>query len=628
MNRTHIHSHFAILVLLVSSLLAARASAQSSYSPTDIVVPGGDSFRADAMNDLGEVVGGYTPAGGPILPVVWRNGVFTNLPLLPGTVFGWARGINNTGQMVGACGTQACVWENGTVRALASVAGTTESAAWAINDAGTIVGHVYTPLQINGPFREAVIWKGSTVAKLVPPTAGARTWAWAIDSTGRVAVSWTTGNEFFGEWHPSRWTPNVSNGTTGTMTTLGNWGFSSDINDSGVVSGYMGAYAYLWDGTTPTELGNLYWGNDRALSINNAGVAVGYNEEPDSYISRAWVAHGPGDLRDLNLLLTHSSTHAYPGSLVSTVSINSSGQILAVGTDTNGYWGSHVVLTPSSQPPGDQNPPPPSYVYAYSGDSVVDLYWPVAYFAESYHVKRSTVSGGPYTTIAANVIGNWFTDSSVENGTPYYYVVSSVKGSYESADSLEAAAQPLGVVPSAPASVLASAGNGVVNVNWSLADYATGYNVKRATVSGGPYTTIATDVTGLTFTDTTVINGTRYYYVVSSQSGTYESGDSTEVSVYPLATPVAPTNLTATQAKGGNSANLVWQQSTSAQIQFNRVYRSINGGAFTQIAQLSARTTFSDSKLNRKTTYNYKVTAINVNGQESAFSNTVIVRPK
>ena len=44
------------------------------------------------------------------------------------------------------------------------------------------------------------------------------------------------------------------------MTTLGTWGSSYDINDSGVVSGHQGSYAYLWNGTTAIELGNLYWG--------------------------------------------------------------------------------------------------------------------------------------------------------------------------------------------------------------------------------------------------------------------------------------------------------------------------------------------------------------------------------
>ena len=123
------------------------------------------------------------------------------------------------------------------------------------------------------------------------------------------------------------------------------------------------------------------------------------------------------------------------------------------------------------------------------------------------------MSGGPYTTIATDVPWNGFTDTSVVNGTTYYYVVSSVNGAYESADSPETAAQPLGVVPVAPASVSASAGNSVVSVNWSSASYATSYYVKRSTVSGGPYTTIAPGVVGNAFTDTSVLNGTRWNIV-------------------------------------------------------------------------------------------------------------------
>jgi fibronectin type 3 domain-containing protein len=595
----------------------------------DIIVPEGDSFRADAMNDQGDIAGGYVPAGGYERPPFGATAISPTCRCCPARLVGGHAASITLARWSEACGilqtngsarSQACVWENGTVRALVSVAGATESAAWAINDAGTIVGHVYTPLPVNGPLREAVVWQGSAVAKLAPPIAGAQTWARAIDSSGRVAVSWSTGNF---TWRAARWTPNVPNGTSGTMTTLGIWGSSFDINDAGVVSGSENSNAYLWDGTTPTGLNVPFWGHKEALGINNAGVAVGYNEDTDTFIDTAWVAYSPADVQDLNVLLTYSTMLAYPGSLGTATSINNAGQIL-VSTS----YGQYTLLTPSSLPPEPKNPVPPRDLAAYGLDGYVDLYWSPVYFAESYNVKRSTVSGGPYTTIASNIPWNSFRDDSVAYDTTYYYVVSSVNGSYESANSAEAVVRLTDFVPAAPSSVSASALNSTVNVTWSFADYAKSYNVKRSTVDGGPYTTIATGITGLAFTDTSVLNGTRYYYVVSSQDGTYESGNSTQVSAIPLAAPLAPTSLTAKAAKGGKSVNLTWQQSASPDIRFNRVYRSVNGGAFTQIAQINAGTAYVNSNLARNTTYGYKVTAINVNGQEGNFSNTVSIQPK
>src|SRR5262249_8124447 len=55
--------------------------------------------------------------------------------------------------------------------------------------------------------------------------------------------------------------------------------------------------------------------------------------------------------------------------------------------------------------------------------------------------------------------------------------------------------------PSAPTGVVATAGNAQVQLSWNASAGATGYNVKRATTSGGPYTTVGTATT-TSFTNT------------------------------------------------------------------------------------------------------------------------------
>jgi mono/diheme cytochrome c family protein len=69
----------------------------------------------------------------------------------------------------------------------------------------------------------------------------------------------------------------------------------------------------------------------------------------------------------------------------------------------------------------------------------------------------------------------------------------------------------------APSGLSATTGSGQVILSWYAVPGTTNYNVKRSTSSSGPFSTI-TNVTGTTYTDTAVVNGTSYYYVVSAVS--------------------------------------------------------------------------------------------------------------
>jgi cellulose 1,4-beta-cellobiosidase len=176
-------------------------------------------------------------------------------------------------------------------------------------------------------------------------------------------------------------------------------------------------------------------------------------------------------------------------------------------------------------------------------------------------------------------------------------------------------------IPPAPTSLTATPGNAQVVLNWSAASGATSYNVKRSTVNGGPYTTIATGVTSTTFTNTGLSNGTTYYFVVSASNSAGESPNSTQVSATPQppAAPAAPMALTATGGK--NKITLRWTQSNSPNLQFNRIYRSnTSGGPYTLVAQVAPRTSYNDPVAGGQTRY-YVVTAVNTSGGESSYSN-------
>jgi fibronectin type 3 domain-containing protein len=203
---------------------------------------------------------------------------------------------------------------------------------------------------------------------------------------------------------------------------------------------------------------------------------------------------------------------------------------------------------------GGGNPPAaPTGLAATAGNAQVTLNWNASSGASSYNVKRSTTSGGPYTTIATGVTSTSFTNTGLTNGTTYFYVVSAVNSVGESGNSSQASATPQNAQtpPAAPTNLVASPGNAQVTLSWSASSGATSYNVKRSTTNGGPYSTIASGVTSTSFTNTGLTNGTTYFFVVSAVNSVGESGNSNQAS----ATPIQSTSGDIFVAPNGTDSN-------------------------------------------------------------------------
>jgi cellulose 1,4-beta-cellobiosidase len=157
----------------------------------------------------------------------------------------------------------------------------------------------------------------------------------------------------------------------------------------------------------------------------------------------------------------------------------------------------------------------------------------------SYNVKRSTVSGGPYTNIVGTTTAPTvsYTDT-ILGGTTYYYVVSAVNSAGESGDSAYASASPILAAPAAPGGLSATPGDSQVSLSWAASTFATSYNVKRAAAIDGPYNSIGSTA-GLTYDDLGLNNAQTYYYVVAAVGAGGPGFDTSPVS----ATPFGPLPL-------------------------------------------------------------------------------------
>jgi cellulose 1,4-beta-cellobiosidase len=181
-----------------------------------------------------------------------------------------------------------------------------------------------------------------------------------------------------------------------------------------------------------------------------------------------------------------------------------------------------------------------------------------------------------------------------------------------------------------PTQLTASAGNAQVSLSWNASTGAGSYDVKRATQSGGPYTTIATLVLNTTYTDSSVTNGTMYYYVVSAVNSAGTSANSNQAAAMPLLPYVVPpSNVTgmSTTYNRVPAILLQWSRSASPNITQYNVYRSTGSSApnlygYVYGAQMTG---VYDLGVKHGTKYNYEVTVVNSGRVESKPSNEVTV---
>jgi subtilisin family serine protease len=250
------------------------------------------------------------------------------------------------------------------------------------------------------------------------------------------------------------------------------------------------------------------------------------------------------------------------------------------GVVANAGTGSPNLLLYSGALPGTA--PGPFTATGTSAKGKAKLAWTPPVFdggnpVTAYRVYRGTTSGGegpmPIATVDAGT--STFDDTTGVAGTPYFYQVAAVNavGETRSAE-LSATAFPP-TAPDAPA-VVAVGGNDHVDLTWSTPDDGgkpiTNIKVLRSTTSGAetllPGGTLAGTATS--FTDSTVDNGTTYFYEVTAQNA-LGSTTSVEVSATPQTSlgayfPLTPARLMDTRIGNGLSGRFTGGVARSLQV--------------------------------------------------------------
>jgi hypothetical protein len=314
-----------------------------------------------------------------------------------------------------------------------------------------------------------------------------------INVSGGAAISASNGNIL-----------NVDTSSAATFTASGETLTGNFIADS--TSAITNS---LQNGTTLTGCINAA----KLLTIDSTSTWNATSNSVVTSLTNSGTINLIGNLTTTNVLVKSGGTFGGTGTLSSNLTVNS-GTTLILNASTNFVVGGNVIF----------------------GGAV------------TVAPSSANITAGTYKLL---------TYSNSLSGSPVF-TYSAPSGSGQTAVFSTSTARVITVTisapPSVPAGLTATGGDARVVLTWYAATNATDYNVKRSATNGGSYTLIATNVPNLGYTNTSLVNGTLYYFVVSATNATSESANSIQVS----ARPMAATAPSMTMAHTSGQLTLFW----------------------------------------------------------------------
>ncbi|MDE2102586.1 MAG: hypothetical protein KGL39_35390 [Patescibacteria group bacterium] len=177
-------------------------------------------------------------------------------------------------------------------------------------------------------------------------------------------------------------------------------------------------------------------------------------------------------------------------------------------------------------------PAAPTGTAATSDGTNLVITWNATPATNSYKVWRGTSPGGE--SMIGTTINPSYTDTSASPNVLYYYYIVASNAAGDGSPSAEFTGEIL--PPAQPTGLVLTASTSSIGLTWNADAVTNSYKVYRGTTSGGE-TLLASNVATPSYTDSTAVGGTVYYYKVSAVNVAGESPLSAEVSGQIIAFP-------------------------------------------------------------------------------------------